>query len=321
MEKFNCLLKKFLQYVTVETGGINNSLKYIIFSNQRKDIFVPILYKEFRVLKKSWWYRLIEAPIPILKSLQKNLLLILYKVFTLPEFITAFRPFYSLKDNAKFHVKKKYIIKIDLKNFFHYVTNKKIEEYFSSLNYNKAEIDKLLSIITYKWRLPQGAPTSPFISNLIFLKVDEVIINLLAHYLKNWFDYTRYADDIAISTNNDKIFSLLDIIIEEIIPLYWYKVNKNKVKILKQWQRQIVTGLVVNEKVSIPRYKYDLIKAMTFNFIFKGKGEERVINWHLGFLKSVDKERYNKLKEKISVKVKKYGNDDIVKRYRILFRI
>ena len=270
-------------------------------------------YKTFSIPKKNWAIRTIEAPNDELKKIQKDILKELENFFYLPYYITAFRKRYSIKTNAKKHIDRKIVINIDLKDFFHSITSQKIRDRLAYLNIETDIIDKFIDFTTTKNRLPQWAPTSPIIANFVFLPVDKAIINLLKKYDKNVW-YTRYADDITFSSDNTKIKDSIRIIIDFLLPNFWYTASIKKTKVYRKHRKQLVTWLVVNERVSYPRWKYMILRSMVYNFLNKWWWEKIKIKWKLSFLRSVDKKKYNKLKFYYRRKFKNTPN------YRFLFK-
>lgn len=252
-------------------------------------------YKTFYISKKNWGKRRIDTPNEELLKVQRDILRTFEKNILLPKYITAFRKHFSIRTNAKHHINKKIIVNIDLKDFFQSVTEEKLKKMFINLKFNPKKIDKLIKIITYNWSLPQWAPSSWFFANLAFAGIDKIIIKILQKYDKN-VSYTRYADDITFSSDNVKIVNAIRII-ENILKQYGYKINKDKICIYRKNKRQLVTWLVVNEKVSYPKDKYFLLKAMVYNFIKNWEWDFFKIKGHLSFLYSVDKIKYKKLKK------------------------
>lgn len=269
-------------------------------------------YKSFTIPKRNWGQRIIDSPNKDLMNIQKDLLSNLEKSFIFPTYVTAFIKNRWIKNNANKHISKKIVINIDIENFFHSITSDKIRD---SLGYykwvNKGYIENFIDIITYKWRLPQWSPTSPFIANLVFLWIDSIIISILKRYDKNVW-YSRYADDITFSSNNEKIKDAIRIITDWVLPKYWYKAKKKKTTIYRNHRKQLVTWLIVNEKVSYPRNKYMILRSSVYNFLKTSKWDLNKIKWHLSFLKSVDRKKYHKLKFYYRIKFKTTKNYDLL---------
>ena len=184
---------------------------------------------------------------------------ILNKVPTSP-FAKAYKTNVSLIENLKFHKNQPKVFALDLENFFPCITFELVEKEFHQLGYSKM-VSKLLSkLCTRDNTLPQGAPTSPYLSNLIFKNADAEI----AAYCKlNKIRYTRYADDMSFSGNFDDN-KLLHKVIETVEKINLH-INKNKTKLMTQNARQTVTGVVVNEKPQVAFHKRnDLRQAMYY---------------------------------------------------------
>jgi retron-type reverse transcriptase len=158
----------------------------------------------------------------------------------------------SIVTNAKPHVGQGFVLNIDLKDFFPTVDRSKVEAVFLKYGLSGYEDIVLLDNV-----LPQGSPTSPVISNLAMFDLDTELQALANDY---GYNLTRYADDITFSgkvyskTILSKVYSL--------ICKHGFNPNKEKTKLFFKSQRQVVTGLVVNEKVNITRKLRRKIRAM-----------------------------------------------------------
>lgn len=276
------------------------------FINKYKSL--DLYYNTFYIPKRDWTKRKIQAPNQKLKIIQKQILKELEKKYFLPNFVTAFRKNFSIKYNAKKHVNKKVVINIDIKDFFSHITDEMLEKRLKYYTHIKHEdIQKFISFTTTKWSLPQGAPTSPFLANFVFLPIDYIIIKLLKKYDKN-VSYTRYADDLTFSSNNDTIKNAIRIITDSILPKYGFEAKKKKTTIYRNHTKQLVTGLVVNEKVTYPRSKYMVLRSKVYNFITTWVWESNKIKWHLSFLQYVDYKKYKRLKKYYQSKFENNSN-------------
>ena len=156
-------------------------------------------YYSFEIQKKNGKRRIISAPTTSLKILQQKLNCILSIVFP-PKFSShGFVKGRSIKTNAFTHVKRKYVLNIDLEDFFPSINFGRVRGMFMAYPYRlSAPVATVLSqICCYKNQLPQGAPTSPIISNMICAKLDSQLLYLAK---QNKCLFTRYADDITFST-------------------------------------------------------------------------------------------------------------------------
>ncbi|WP_436862931.1 retron Ec67 family RNA-directed DNA polymerase/endonuclease [Staphylococcus caeli] len=236
-------------------------------------------YTEFEISKKSGGTRIIAAPNKKLKIIQKKL------AYQLNEYLISLGFYRNNKNihafikenkankrgiisNSKIHRNKKYVVNIDLLNFFESIHFGRVKGYFQSddkFNLSKDIATIIAQICTYKGSLPQGAPTSPIISNLIGSILDSKILKLTKKYKLH---FTRYADDITFSTNDHKFLENFEVFNKElsrIIESAGFKINTSKTRLQFRKSRQQVTGLVVNEKLNIPRDYYKKTRAMANN--------------------------------------------------------
>ncbi len=168
----------------------------------------------------------------------------------------------KLKENARFHKKRKVVITYDVQNFFHSIKKEVVEKLFLELGYSELLANLLSKLLTLRGGLPQGAPTSPYLSNIIMSGFDKAIGE---YCKKNNLFYTRYADDLSFSSNIDiEEDHLYDFVNTEMSKLK-LTLNKQKTHVMKSSQRQIVTGIIVNEKIQVPReFKKEIRKDVYF---------------------------------------------------------
>lgn len=233
-------------------------------------------YKEFKIPKKKDGFRIIQEPEPILKSLQKQLNYYFqgYYLMLKPKEVTGFviNPFYinksiNIVENAKFHVGKKHLMNIDIKDFFSSVKASKLKYVFTEyFGYNNQIATAFTLLTSYKGCLPTGAPTSPVLSNFVCLNMD---MELKAYCKRNNLAYSRYADDLSFSSN-EKICAdtILDII--SIINYNGYEINKRKFRINASNTRQTVTGITVNQKINVKRSLLKNTRAMLYDMRVNG---------------------------------------------------
>lgn len=218
------------------------------------------LYRTFEIPKKSGGKRQIEAPCKRLKEIQRWIKDEIVDKYVVSEYATGFRKNTSIVDNAKKHVGKELVINIDLKDFFPSVTYSDILLMFIYIGYRKDVAHLLTKLCTNANNvLPQGSPASPSISNHILLKMDKRLGNLAASI---GADYTRYADDITFSGNNN--ISFIIPLVEQIIKEEGFQINKGKTRLQYSNQRQEVTGLIVNSKISVSKQIENEIKNALF---------------------------------------------------------
>ncbi len=216
----------------------------------------------------------------------------------------------SIVTNCSFHVNKKIILKLDLKNFFHSINKEDVLKVFYNLGFTDQSARYLAELCTLDNHLPQGAPTSPFLSNLACKMLDKRLYRLSE---KTKIDYTRYADDLVFS--GEKIKKSFYKHVENIIGEEGFKINFKKLFWANNYRAQKVTGLFVNDKVSYGRKNYKALSAMIHNCClgdiveqkFKANNEYKLkikdMRRHLygtvAFLKSIDPQKAKKLKAKL----------------------
>ncbi len=247
----------------------SDTIKHIIENIDR-------YYLSYGIKKRRGRSRRIDAPQDQLIEIQKQILYkILYKYKPHPiahGFVKKRGP----KTNAEEHVGSDLLITIDIKNFFNSITEKQVYSTFEylfdrRLPYDKAtssDISIIVKLLTYRGRVPQGAITSPAVSNLFMLPYDKKLKKLQS---KHKVKITRYCDDIAISTKKSKqlkVHLILDDV-REILRPAGLRMNKTKTKVRKRYHRMKVTGIIVNEKTNIPREKWRNFRACLHNIKVK----------------------------------------------------
>ena len=223
------------------------------------------LYKEIKLPKKNGGFRTIHAPTSYLKEAQRQILRMILSKISISEYATAYRKGMSLSDNAFPHIGHRYLLKMDITDFFGSITFKNVlSTAFPSSVYPKQIGVMLTSLCSKDGVLPQGAPTSPYLSNIVMKTFDEQ----LGKWCKDHgITYTRYCDDMTFSANVP-LYNL-SCKVEDMLRRWGFEANTNKTHFIQNTSSQIVTGLVVNEKVSIPRdYKRDLRQEIYYAIKF-----------------------------------------------------
>lgn len=249
-------------------------------------------YSSFVIKKKNGDDRTINAPNKSLKFVQRKLARLFVerqKQFFLEKNIKnnishAFLKGKGIKTNAVPHRNKKYVLNLDLENFFGMINFGRVQGFFKKNTYFKLpEIATIIAQLTcYKGSLPQGAPTSPIISNLICQILDQRILALCKKFR---LTYTRYADDLTFSTNDNNFKKKYKEFLEElesIINHSGFKVNSKKTHFQEYNGRQLVTGLSVNKKINVKKEFYKKTRSMAHTLYKTGKftinGAEGTIN-------------------------------------------
>jgi retron-type reverse transcriptase len=187
------------------------------------------------------------------------------------------------------HVGQNVVINIDLKNFFGSINSNKIYRYWRFLGWDVEVSTILRNICCHEGGLPQGAPTSPALSNLCNQLLD---MRLEAVARKNKGTYTRYSDDLTFSFSKSYGHQggIVKIINSILIDEGYEIQKKKKIRIQRSHQRQTTTGLIVNEKVNLPRETRRRIRAMRYH-LSKGTLSKKDMQSLIGYesiLKMVD---------------------------------
>ena len=230
-------------------------------------------YYSFEIQKKNGKPRIISAPTTSLKILQHKLNCILSIIFPPKLSSHGFVKGRSIKTNAITHVKSKYVLNIDLKDFFPSINFGRVRGMFMAYPYylSPSVATVLSQICCHNGKLPQGAPTSPIISNMICAKLDSQLLDLTK---QNKCLFTRYADDITFSTRKksfpkaiaytDKTTNQIHVgnDLRDTIESNGFFINNEKVWFRARDRRQTVTGLIVNDFVNVTRKYKNQVRAM-----------------------------------------------------------
>ncbi len=280
-----------------------NYLSYILYVKK-----IENLYTTFKIPKKNGGYREINAPQNELKMIQKKLVSFLeekmkdkFKTINTSHGFVKER---SIITNAKIHKNKKIVLNLDLKDFFDsfhfgrvkgfFEKNKDFKSFFPELT---SELSTLIAqLVCFNGKLPQGAPSSPLLTNLICNIFDVRVLKLAKKYK---LTYSRYADDLTFSTNYKGFIRNLEKFEEDIlleIKKNGFEANMEKYRLTFQSSRQEVTGLTVNKKINVSRKYYKYTRAMAYSLYkngeFKIDGIDGTINQLEGrfsFINQLDK--------------------------------
>ena len=268
-----------------------------MYFNQNKIYLTAELYYTVCRVGK----RIILAPCEKLKQAQRF-------------FKTAINWVYPLEMNtfnaAKIHCGKKYVLKMDIKDFYGSVPYPYIEQVVKNVckRIKNADINYYLMITTVDDKLPTGAPTSAHIANACFSPVDKRIkdyANMLG------VNYSRYMDDLTFSCDDKYLLNLIEKYVTKTLGNFGYKLNERKTKYISDNKQQNVLGVIVNNKdVRLPKKLRRKLRAALHNYsIFKSSGAKQIdlkyrtwseksiaqLKGYLAYAKQVDKKSYNKL--------------------------
>lgn len=285
-------------------------------------------YTKFIIPKRSEGFRIIEAPQTSLKVVQKQLYKILMPYYsplicvhgyvsnrsTITE---ASSHLSSTKEREGLKKRTRYYFKLDIEDFFPSITSRRIYGLLTGghLRASKSVAFCISKLCVGERGLAQGSPLSPLISNMICLNMDR---NILAFAKKYGLFYTRYADDIVLSTSNRKRFfevfgkdpdnSIPDELERAIVEHNGhesFRINKKKTRRLMPDQRQLVTGIVLNEKMNVPREYYRTLRSCLHTWLTEGE-EAAALKY---FENSFPKERdLNSFEQSVCGKLDYYRN-------------
>lgn len=206
-------------------------------------------YREFSIPKKRGGKRLIKSPYPSLLSCQKWIYENILLRSEIHDCAHGFVHKKSIITNATAHLNSKALLKMDLSDFFGSISINWVINYFNELGYAKNVCFYLASICCVNGALPQGAPTSPYLSNILVSHLDLRLEKLSQSYS---ISYTRYADDLTFSGNY--IPHNFISIVENIVGSFGLQINESKTRLLLKKGQRIVTGIsVANDTLKIPR--------------------------------------------------------------------
>jgi RNA-directed DNA polymerase len=230
-------------------------------------------YHTYTIRKNLGGVREISAPTTSIKILQKKLNQVLQAVYVPRETVHSYvrGAKRSILSNAKAHIKQHLVFSIDLRDYFPSINFGRVQGMFMhppySLNYDVSTT--LAKLCCFNRALPQGAPTSPIISNMICSKLDRQLAKIARD---NNCVYTRYADDITLSTNDHEFSKHILIVsdeklelgkeLDEIITSNGFITNQDKVKLRAKDERQVVTGVITNIFPNVRREYIRRVRGM-----------------------------------------------------------
>ena len=222
--------------------GISAKTLYAVSNNLSKH------YRKAKLPKKSGGFRNLSVPDEVLKSIQKQIAEVLLIHSPTSRYAKAYRFGSSTLRNAKHHVGKQVVLKLDILHFFDSIRYSTVKDKVFPEEIYAEPLRILLTMLCYyKDALPQGAPSSPTITNIILYEFDE--------QMGQWcrdrgIAYTRYCDDMTFSGDFEPSEVIGYVRLE--LKKMGFLLNEQKTRIQRPGQQQTVTGIVVNEKLSIP---------------------------------------------------------------------
>lgn len=262
-------------------------------------------YNIFEIPKKRGGNRLIASPCKGLKVFQKCLNLIFKSNWKPSQYVYGFTVGKSIADNAAVHIGQRYVYSIDLKDFFPSIHKNAVVRQLIIQLWLKPDIAEIIAnlcCLTNRLHpdgiLPQGAPTSPILSNMECWNMDFNLSSLNGVY------YSRYADDITFSCSENIFTGLKELrtrqdsfidtksgrwihlnhipdnivyLINNYINLYGFRINQSKVRLRNNSQRCVVTGLTVNKKVNVAKRYVKQLRTLIHNWELLGHNKAQEI--------------------------------------------
>ena len=304
-------------------------LRYLAFGRKTSG---TTHYRRFLIKKKTGGTRQISAPMPRLKHAQRWVLDNIFVPLELNDAAHGFRPSRSIVTNAQPHVGAKVVINLDIENFFPTVTYRRIKGVFRNIGFSESvavvlamicsesdvrevEIDMQKFYVAKGERfLPQGAPTSPAITNLICRGLDARLHRIAEQM---GFTYTRYADDITFSSKDSQANVGRAIRrIKHVIEDENFIVHPNKTRVLRSGHRLEVTGLTVNQQVNVSRKQLRNFRATLHQIERDGPAGKTwgnspnvmaAITGYANFVAMVDPEKGRQFQEQVRRIERKHG--------------
>lgn len=281
-----------------------SKLSYLLFVKG-----IDTQYQVFEVPKKRGGTRTICAPSEDLKSIQRRLATALStyrKTLLIAQNTQAsvshgFEKGKNIITNAKIHRNKRFVLNLDLEDFFPTFHFGRVLGYFEKnrdFQFPHEVAVAIAQLACFQGHLPQGAPTSPIISNLICQILDMRLLKIAKTYR---LDYTRYADDLTFSTNDRSFLESYERFLKSVnseLCRSGFTLNQNKTRLQFRDSRQEVTGLVVNKKVHVNQEYYKQTRAMARHLYTQGSftinGVQASLSQLEGRFAFIDQlERYN----------------------------
>ena len=239
-------------------------------------------YRSVSIPKRDKTMRKLSVPDFILKSVQRSIIINILAYYPVSRFACAYRCGASVQKNARPHIGKKKLLKLDIEGFFDHILYSQVKDIVFYKEKFSESVRILLSMLCYyRDSLPQGAPSSPAITNILMADFDETVG---AFCESRGIAYTRYCDDMTFSGD----FSEKEVIafVRQELKKRGLFLKNRKTAVVPAYKRQIVTGIVVNEKMNLAReYRRKIRQEMYYIRKFG-------IDAHLHTIGITDKEKY-----------------------------
>jgi retron-type reverse transcriptase len=262
-------------------------------------------YRKFLAPKKDGSMRTLYSPYGRLRSIQRWILRHILDHCPPHKCAHAYVKGRSIVSNAALHTRRRVIVRLDIRNFFPSISHATVRKIYQKIGYPYRVASLLANLCTIEGGLPQGSITSPALSNLACVRLDRRFFGMVK---KMSFRYSRYADDLFFSSNNPRLPQLIPFF-QKILEEEGFRLNKQKIRVMRPGQRQEVTGIVINQRPNLSREHSRRLRAAIHRLKTKGPDtlelpSKRIISTdpvqalqgHLAFLKMVNPHKARMLK-------------------------
>lgn len=274
------------------------SRKLLYIHSKHNDKF----YKIFTKPKKNSGVRTISCPAKSMKAVQAWILRNILDKIQIANCATGFKQRKNVFHNVEPHKNSRNFLCMDIENFFTSIPYSKVYTVFRIIGYNAHVSHIFASLCTGEGKLPQGAVTSPSLSNIICIRLD----NRISGYVKKRnIIYTRYADDLTFSSSSSEPLVRSKNFVVKIVEDEGFEINENKTRFMGPRSQRKVTGLVLSDDqvIRIGRKRKRLLRAAIHRLnnanlsdFEKIKLKNYIDGW-FAYLKSVDIQGHNQLKK------------------------
>ncbi len=271
--------------------GLNVSYLQRIARNRHR------LYRGHYVTKRRGGRREIEAPNSELKTIQRWILRNLLEGMDVSDRAKGYVRHVSVLQHACLHLGRTCVLLLDIKDFFPSIGEAAVGDVFCGCSGDSHVVSTLTALTTFRGHLPQGAPTSPTLSNLVFKEVDSI----LADYCdQRDIAYSRYSDDLAFSSNSLDELTTLKKNARAILGKAGFRLNNGKTKIMTPCRAMVIGGLRVNSgHATVGRKRKRELRAAIHNWIAlqRPRQDPSAILGTLAYLRGVEPEYYETMKQ------------------------
>lgn len=254
--------------------------------------------------------RRIDAPSSDLKLVQGWIACLLQECMPcVADYVTAYEPGRSVIGNAYLHSKNAHLVTLDITGFFHSCTTKMVKSVFSQLRFvdhgnnkiitaSKGDVELLTQLSCYRGSLPMGSPCSPGIANRIMIPIDQEIIRVLPPDCV----YSRYSDDITISSSQWLDRQGIVRALETVLAKYGFSVNRKKIHCYGKGDARKITGIYIHPDgaLGIGKSRRVSLSRSLYSMLTKQTGSASELLGHLNYCKQVDPELFVRLIAKYS---------------------